>query len=290
MICQGSGDGLTMDCDLTRNGDSVGGIATAVWATSSSVCGTANRYCVWGTDNSGTDFCCALAGGAFSAFEVRTGAEGDEISFQYSTYNMENGGSAYHLEGRVMAGAGDDTITGSRKNDDAHYTDVLHGDGDSDTIYGDAGGDHITGDAGSDFTRATPGTMLARGEPVRTTSREGLGTTRSTAMRTRTRSAGTTTTTPSMETETTPISSPTPRASMPSTAVPGRPTSALHTPPQAVRSTTPAAGRWRALTPEPGSKRGSHVRHPSISQKCPLVGGRPGLVRCRVSALLQACE
>lgn len=157
-VCQSTGGTSVIECDLTRESGNVGGTITAVLNTSGSLCSGSADYCIWGTESTGTAFCCEFNATTEGSLLVIGTVYDDTVSFQYSTSdNLSDYGYSGTFVGQVNGNAGDDTITGSRNTDTANYNDNLNGNGGLDTINGDAGDDDIDGGDHDDIITGGPG-------------------------------------------------------------------------------------------------------------------------------------
>lgn len=136
-------------CDLARNGATSGGELRMVF--SDSLCQGDNDYCAWGTDASGSPFCCSIEGEAATPTKaVIIGSDNnDSIYLTYSTYNLDNYDTSGQFDGVVLAGEGDDTIEGS-SSASAYYEDRLSGGPGVDSIEGHAGADFLEGEGMGD--------------------------------------------------------------------------------------------------------------------------------------------
>lgn len=149
--------GSVWECDISRNGQTMGGSFTAVYGY-----GTTYDYSAWGADEAGNTFCCQITNSALNRVSVHGGSYADTISFQYSVYDLNNHGAVSRFYGFAAGAGGNDTIFGSRASA-SDYFDQLHGDGGNDTIYGYDGIDEMTGDLGDDILDGGDGADIMHG-------------------------------------------------------------------------------------------------------------------------------
>ncbi len=162
LSCNGGGASAlctTSVCDLDKHGGTTAIEAYAIYYAS------ANRHEVFGSDSTGTDFCCHIS--ASGTFSMTGSAQGDTLSFHYdagggTTYDMEARPGTGYLDASINGEGGDDYIYGS---EETAYSllENLYGDAGIDRIWGGAGDDDLWGGADTDYLYGEDGEDYLRG-------------------------------------------------------------------------------------------------------------------------------
>lgn len=139
----------TWTCDLAAGGGSSGGEIIVV-RNEDELCGPVATWCAWGTDSTGTDFCCNMLADNDYYIMVYGTALNDDIYLRYDTDYDLNSYFGTSIEVFVLALEGNDVIQGSRSTS-AHYAESLSGGEDTDHVFGNAGEDLIWGAEHDDF-------------------------------------------------------------------------------------------------------------------------------------------
>ncbi len=165
-ICDYTGGGLDLTCDLQLNPGTGDGVLTAITSTTGS-----GQWEIWGVDEEGNNFCCEMAPPQ-RYFYVYGTTQNDAIALQNvdgaTTYNLEGATAfVYSLQGtddifgadttstleELWGGPGIDYIWGYAGVDlilGEQDADVLWGGDDADEIDGGTGNDEIHGGYGDD--------------------------------------------------------------------------------------------------------------------------------------------
>lgn len=159
-----------IECDLAR--EMSGSSGGEIWAVlnEGELCGATADYCMWGTEKSGVEFCCAIEAdtGTNKVTVIIRGTDyNDTIHLQADIdsveYDLSNWSTGFTFTGQVTGNPGNDTIEGSR-DPDGEYHDDLSGNGGTDSIYGFAGYDTIRGGSEGDTIEGGPGNDTIYGE------------------------------------------------------------------------------------------------------------------------------
>jgi Ca2+-binding RTX toxin-like protein len=140
-----------LSCDATIQCSGVGETVHGGAAHDYAATGTHDIE-VWGTCSSNAAFCCALddtAGGTVTKVVYLGTPNADVINFSTGAGDDLGPHRAYHLDGFIFGGDGDDIIDGSDYVGN-QYRDNLYGENGNDIITGGPDGDWIDGGPGDD--------------------------------------------------------------------------------------------------------------------------------------------
>lgn len=146
----------TWECDITKRGDTQGGEGYIVYGLN------AGFYNGWGTDTSGTPFCCEISDTSIRTLSLRGGSHADDLNFQFSTYTLDSHTAFTNVNGLMSGGGGGDSMMGSCAAN-SYYTEALHGDGGADVIDGDDGNDSLFGGTDDDILTGGVGDDILSG-------------------------------------------------------------------------------------------------------------------------------
>ncbi len=138
------------DCNVTNPGSSTGATAYAISGY------TSGYHSVYGTDATGTGFCCEVAGSSVDKLILTGSSNADYLYLQSNTHTLDDLYPSGDTEGVANGGSEIDHIYGSRSATGT-YHDTLNGDDDDDLIYGDAGDDVINAGGGEDYVEGGGG-------------------------------------------------------------------------------------------------------------------------------------
>lgn len=155
-VCSYDVPGTTIICDLEREGGGTGAYAWAVLNEGDAVCDDEAEYCIFGTESTGTPFCCEMEAEDVEVLQLLgTTQRADHLYFHYDDENVDvdldnwNTSVIDVFEGEAYGRGGGDYIEGSRVAS-LDYHDQLFGDDGADHIFGLDGSDEIFGGGGSD--------------------------------------------------------------------------------------------------------------------------------------------
>jgi hypothetical protein len=158
--------GSELVCDTNNWCTSGSGDNVSAYAAQDFNAAGLNDFSIYGSCLTEGVFCCLandnMMGTVNKVTLIGTPSSNDDLFFEDAGNRMRNH-RAYHVDGFIRAGGGNDSITGSPFNG-SNYRDNLYGEGGDDSIFALDGDDWVSGGPGNDVIDLGAGDDMSNGD------------------------------------------------------------------------------------------------------------------------------